>query len=661
MRTVGALLVACFHIWGGRVSGGVDVFFVVSGFLITGSLARELHSTQTIDVIAFWGRIAKRVAPMAYVILGLTLLASLLWLPQSRQEGFLAETIFSALYLENVKLMHNAVDYLAREEAPSPVQQFWALSVQVQFYAVWPFLLLATAATARRLRLGASSVIGTLSLVLLASLAYSVIVTVQDPEPAYFNTFARVWEFAFGGLVAVALPHLALPRGLRFVAGWLGLLLIVSCGFVLPPSMHFPGFVALWPTLGAVLVLLAGGEAERKGALRLLSLKPLVACGEISFSFYLWHWPVLIFAMLLTGRTHLGLWHGLAVIGIALAGAYATYRFVEKPILKSSALQGGAWKPHAVGLAMVMPVLVSAVIWMALLGRGESSTGLSLTAYPGGRIPAALETMLTPDASVMPNPAVAKRDIARVYRDKCHQKQKDATVIECIYGVKEGAEKTIALVGGSHSAHWLPALEVLAQQHGWRIVNITKSSCPFAGGYNSNAACMAWNEGVIASLARLKPDVVFTTSTRRRSAAGKNEEFIPESYPQQWARLAQHGVHVLAVRDNPWMNFRVPECVEKNASNPMACSRPRSKIMSKVDPASELSPKPANVTFIDLTDRFCDQDTCYPVSGNVLIYSDKHHITATFSRSLADVLGQRMQQVRPDLFTTQEHVGTARM
>jgi peptidoglycan/LPS O-acetylase OafA/YrhL len=141
IRTIGALLVAVFHIWLGRVSGGVDVFFVVSGFLVTGSLYKELQRSKSIDVIAFWGRIAKRIAPLAYTILALTLLAALLWMPATQLDGFLSEIQYSALHLENIKLMITSVDYLARDEAPSPVQQFWALSVQVQFYAAWPFLL----------------------------------------------------------------------------------------------------------------------------------------------------------------------------------------------------------------------------------------------------------------------------------------------------------------------------------------------------------------------------------------------------------------------------------------------------------------------------------------------------------------------------------------
>ena len=384
VRTIGALLVACFHIWGGRVSGGVDVFFVISGFLITGSLYKEVKRSQTIDVLAFWGRIVKRVTPMAYLVLGLTLVAALVWMPRSRQDGFLTEVFYSAFHLENIKLMMTSVDYLARDEAPSPVQQFWALSVQMQFYLVWPFLLLAVAVAARRVRAGAAAYIAALGAIFLVSLAYSVLQTRIDPSPTYFNTFARVWEFALGGIMAIALPNMTVPPRIRFIAGWLGLLAIVSCGFVFPASVHFPGYVALWPTIGAALVLLSGGGGMKFGADRLLGSKPLAAVGDISFAFYLWHWPVLIFALIITGRSQLGLQAGLQVIAIALCGAYISMRWLEQPIQRSSIGKRKAWHAHAMAAAFAAPILLGAGAWTVLNERGENLEADSLADYPAG-------------------------------------------------------------------------------------------------------------------------------------------------------------------------------------------------------------------------------------------------------------------------------------
>jgi peptidoglycan/LPS O-acetylase OafA/YrhL len=660
IRTIGALLVACFHIWGGRVSGGVDVFFVISGFLITGSLYKEVRSSQTIDVIAFWGRIAKRIAPMAYLVLALTLLAAMLWMPQSRQAGFLSEVLYSTVHLENIKLMMNSVDYLAREEAPSPVQQFWALSVQVQFYVLWPFLLLAAGIAARRLRLTTGIYIAALAMVFLASLAYSIIETSRDPAPAYFNTFARVWEFALGGLLAIALPRLTVPPALRWLAGWTGLALVIGCGFALPASANFPGYVALWPTIGAALVLLSGGSDLGFGANRLLGSKPLVALGDISFSFYLWHWPVLIFAMLLTGRTQLSLGTGLAVIAVALCGAYLANRWIEQPIQRSSVGKSHRWHVHAMSAALAAPIVAISAIWLfaneAAESRQREAVERMASNYPGGLHPMSLATAVKRDVPVYPTPAAVKGK----HPNRCQQKEKQPEILTCDYGMMEGARKTIALVGGSHAEHWLPALEKLAYEQNWKIVAITKSACPFIPNRTGNPSCVQWNRDIHDVLQKIRPDVVFTTATRRGKPTGKPNEYLPDGYLKQWEQLARNGITVIAVRDSPKMKDGVLECVEANPGDIAKCGVPRKELFHDIDPASRLSSKPDNVSFIDLTDRFCDEDLCLPVGGNVLMYRDTHHLTIQYARTLAIPLGERMRQVRPDLFLMEDRSGSRR-
>jgi hypothetical protein len=217
------------------------------------------------------------------------------------------------------------------------------------------------------------------------------------------------------------------------------------------------------------------------------------------------------------------------------------------------------------------------------------------------------------------------------------------------------------VVGGSHSVHWLPAFEVLAAEHAWHIVSITKSACPFEVSAARRPSCIQWNADIIPKLVEIKPDVVFTTSTRsdlmsRENADGSlaqsrgRAEIVPRGYLKQWARLAENGITVVAVRDNPRLGFDVPECVERASSDLMKCARPRNALLDSVDPTSDLNPKPANVEFIDLTDRFCDASLCYAVNGNVLMYRDRHHLSRAYAQTLAGVLGERMRQVRPDLF-----------
>jgi hypothetical protein len=452
-----------------------------------------------------------------------------------------------------------------------------------------------------------------------------------------------------------------LPEWLREIAGWAGLLLVVSCGFVVPASAHYPGYIALWPTLGAALVLLSGSGRTRFGVERVLAWKPLVAMGEISFSFYLWHWPALTFALLISGKTQLGLQAGLAVIAIALCGAFVSARWLEQPMQRSSIGQRKAWHIYAMSAALALPVVILATGWTIFVGSREKDRGFSIADYPGGSIPASRETMVKHGVPLKPDIAVAKRDIAKVFLKDCHQNQNEAEVTECYFGNLNKPTKTVAIVGGSHSSHWFPALEIIAERYGWRIVNITKSACPFMMG-GGNSSCMEWNKNVVASIARLKPDVVFTTSTRSRLVNGKREEYVPEGYKTQWSRLAEIGVRIIAVRDNPWLGFHVAECIEAKLNDIMACSRPRTQVLNHVDPSLELPTKPVNVDFIDMTDRFCDQSTCFSVSGNVIIYSDRNHFTVTFARTMASALEQRMKEVRPDLLVpgTESEMGAQR-
>ncbi|HEY8382968.1 MAG TPA: acyltransferase family protein [Microvirga sp.] len=666
LRAVGALLVAVFHIWMGGVSGGVDVFFVLSGFLMTGSLYREQLRNGFIDAVGFWGRIARRIAPVAYVILLFTGVAALLWLPATRWAAFVDELLFSALHLENVRLIASAVDYLAREEAPSPVQQFWALSVQVQFYAVWPFVLMAAGLAARQTRQPWTVHVLALLAIAAASLTYSIVRTASDPAAAYFDPFARVWEFALGGLAALVAPHIHPPRSLRLVMGWVGLAAVVTCGFVLPTSAAFPGYVALWPTGGALLILLAGTTDSRFGAHRILSWRPLVAFGGISFTFYLWHWPVLVFLLILRGKTQAGFLDGLAVLALALVGAVLTSRLVERPML-ASALLNGRWRPHGAGLAFAAPVVAFAAIGLVRLdhGKAPSLQWRPSAEHPGGALPVSVETALTPGVPLLLPPLQAKGDLPRSYHDACNQTQTKPEVITCTYGVKTGAAHVIALVGGSHSAHWLPPLEVLAEEYDWQIVNVIKSACVLDTSAERRPSCVEWNRDVLGVIQTINPDVVFTTSTRYRYTDPnppqgiRRREIVPDGYLEQWARLDAMNISVIAVRDNPQLKAPAPECLEANLPDFMKCARPRRERIDEIDPTTLLQPRPRNVAFIDLTDRFCDREYCLPVAGNIIVYRDSNHITASYARTLAPALAERMRQVRPDLFTRGRKVSNA--
>ena len=669
LRAVAVLLVAVYHIWLGRVSGGVDVFLMLSGFLVTGSLLRAA-GRGGIGIGAFLGRLAARLLPTAALVIAAVLLCTRLLLPEPRWRDVLGEAFASALHHLNWSLALDAVDYLARGEETSPLQHFWSLSVQGQFYVLWPLLIAAAVWAAGRSGRGPrTGVLVALVAVFALSLAYSVHATRNDQPWAYFDTGARLWEFALGGLLALALPHLRLPLAVRIALGWAGLAALVLCGVLLQVSTVFPGHAALWPTLAAAAVIAAGTTGARAGADRLLTLRPARYLGSVSYALYLWHWPVLVFYLAATGRTLASPVGGAAVLVVSVVLAAATTPVADRLAALGRrpgaagpgsprragavvpALRGPALRGAAVGLACLLPVLLVAGAWSArldadqrrweeLLADGRSYPGAAVLAG-GGNAARAL------DRPVYPDPARASEDVPATYGDGCNQTIADAEVITCVYGA-ESPERTVALVGGSHAAHWFPALERVALDRDWRLVNIVKGSCLFTDAPQTYkgapyTACAEWNRGVMAELAALEPDAVFTTGTTTSldASAGFGEEQVVDGYVERWRELEAMGVEVVAVRDTPRFGFDVPDCLA--ASTPEECSVEPGTSMAATSPLESVR-VPGNVTVLDLNDLICEPAVCRPVVGNVLVYWDGSHIGATFMRTLAPELDARLAE-----------------
>ncbi|CAN5621705.1 hypothetical protein BH23ACT6_BH23ACT6_11860 [soil metagenome] len=442
LRAVAALLVAAYHVWFGRVSGGVDVFFVIAGFMITTTLLGHLERTGRIDAGRYLGRLLTRLLPNALLVL--TVVAAATWwlIPITRRDEVFAEIAASALYYENWELAARSVDYLDRGFTSSPVQHFWAMSIQGQFYLIWLVLFVlvlrfGTSAAARR-RLAWA-----MGLLTLGSLAFSVWLTAVDQQVAYFHTGARVWEFGAGGLLALSAPWgPRLTRRGSLVLGWVGLLAIVSCGALLSVGTSFPGWIALWPVTGAALILLAGHTDARWSASTLLSSRPLVRLGSVSYALYLWHWPLLVFVLVLTGQDRLGLLGGLAVIAAAIVLSFGSTRLVERPVRSLSIERRRAWGIPLLASLVVLPFAGTAYVVAApdepvAIVDAEIDPQL----YPGARVASAegTATALTSLNTRTPAPGIraASADKAEVYAAGCHQRLRVDEVISCDYGEQE--------------------------------------------------------------------------------------------------------------------------------------------------------------------------------------------------------------------------------
>jgi peptidoglycan/LPS O-acetylase OafA/YrhL len=658
------------HAAASRLPGGfigVDVFFVISGFLITGLLVGELERTGKISFLSFYARRAKRLLPAVAVVLATTLVLTYFFLPTTRWRNAGLDVIFSGVYAMNWRLSAQAVDYLAQDDAPSILQHFWSLAVEEQFYLLWPFLLVAVAGVAAllaRLRPGDPGtrkfyLLG-LSLIGVPSLIWSIYLTHLDAAAAYFVTTTRLWELALGAAIAILARRLArMPRTLGAAIGWAGLAMIGIAAFVITPTTAFPGYAALLPTIGTAAVIAGGLVAGRIGPERVLGLRPVRAIGALSYSLYLWHWPLLIAAEAHWG--HLNSIRGLAVVAASFIPAVLTYRFVENPIRRSPTLAKHPGRALQIGLACTVVPVVAALTFQATvlppqvpagyIGQGASA----LAAVPqSDQVGAPVDEVDV----VTPDPATARDDLPDVYDDfgRCIPSGQAADVRTCVYGDPKGSF-TVGLVGDSHIIQWLPALDGIAKAKKWKIVTYFKSTCPVMSGvvlYKGAPfdACTQWNT---AALARLtgpdRPDLAlisfsrYTVMQNGHSLGGEaNAKAWQEAMHQMWSQIAAK-VPVIVIRDTPRPNFDVPECVAKYRTQLSHCAFSRDAANAGSLPQELAAMSTDGVQLINLNDAICPTDPCAAVIGNVLVYRDNNHLTASYVMSLLPRLEAALDSV----------------
>ena len=361
--------------------------------------------------------------------------------------------------------------------------------------------------------------------------------------------------------------------------------------------------------------------------------------GSISYAFYLWHWPVLIFYFILTGKESVSFLAGIVMILFSIILSYLTTTLVEKPIRYMNT-KHSTWKKVFVPATLMLPVLIVASIWSGTIEEQEAQLAFAVenNDYPGALALESGKDEITQlgNASILPNPVQARDDLPVSYDDDCHQKAGESEVIKCEYGETDSPEYTITLVGGSHSAHWLPALMEFAKSEKIKVINYTKSGCRFSLDENVEEDCLEWNENLIEVLITEEPDLVFTHA----DVAGQSE--VPDGFIKQWKKLDEHNIPIFAVRDNPRLGFDVAVCVEENGAQSDECVVKRDDVLPSPSAWDRLDVKPKNVHYVDLSDSFCEEDVCKSVVGNVLVYRDNGHITATYAKSLTPAIREEL-------------------
>lgn len=692
LRAVAVLLVIAYHLFPDRLRGGyvgVDVFFVLSGFLITSHLVREAEGSSRLSLVGFWARRARRLLPASLLVLLACCVLTWTLLPASLWEDTLRQILMSALYVQNWELAAQAVDYSAMGNQPSLVQHYWSLSAEEQFYVLWPLLVVAGLVVVRRggwsLRRVLLVVLG---LVTVASFAYSVWQTADDPSYAYFVTPTRAWEFGVGALLALvgtsseAAPDAGRRRtraggdATKVVLGWLGVAAVVWAGLALSDSTPFPGAVAAVPVFGAAAVIWAGVDRSTFSVSRPLSVRPMTFVGDISYSLYLWHWPLVVIGPYVTGAD-LRVVDKVVVLVLTFVLSWACTRWVEDPVRRSRPLIVSPWRVYpiaAVGMAVVVAVALgmqarldqqndkAVVATEKAIASGDPCLGPAIFDHAdtcGG---------LEGDGTPALNPALVRTQNLESKWFRCMADMDDPAVVDCDLGATDDPDRTIAVVGDSHATALLGAFDELGTQRSWAVKTFTRASCPFTDARRTLPDepavrydnCRAANQEIERRIVEDRDiDTVFVSaySSAYGWEQGPDTEFADpatDGFRSLWERLVTAGKQVVVVRDVPAVKDRwdTPVCVEANPGDYDACANPLATALVPDVEADAVSGGPDGVRLLDLSDRFCGDELCYGVLGDVLVYRDWSHISDEFSALLGPYVGEAFDEVDEPLGPT---------
>ena len=648
LRAVSIIAVVLFHAGVTRFSGGfvgVDVFFVISGFLITGLLVREIDRSGRVSMREFYARRIRRLLPLSFVTIVGTLAAGLWLLPPVARDGLVDDARAASLYVANWRYADQATAYSDTEVTDSLLVHYWSLAIEEQFYVLWPLLIVAGLGIARLARRPTRPILGALLGTLgLVSFALSVTITENDGVGAYYLTHTRLWEMAVGAGLALSAHRIPrLPPPVLDGIGAAGLAAIAVAATTYDAATPFPGSAALVPVVGCAAVLVAG--SQKPGAIaRTLAVAPMRLIGRLSYAWYLIHWPAIGLGLLLRERYDwplgVGATTALAVIG-SLGLAFVAHHTIENPVRHAAMLRSRRPANFAIGAALTaIPVLFGAAL-LANVDRGDGS--FAVTTADG-----VIELVQSPAEAIADQ---IQADAA------CHLDIDETEITDgCLFGDPEG-RRTLVLLGDSHARQWLDALDAVGQRHGWRVYAWTKSACsiidarvyltPQQRPYDE---CTTWRETVTARVATLGHiDLVvlarassYTDRVMDGAAVVAPEEVGPlwaDAFARTAATFTSLAEEVVLLADTPWPGFRPPTCLSEGPEDITACSFPLAPSLRDGPFLSVERPVAADagIRIVDPVPLVCPDDPCAVVTTDGLItYRDTHHLTRSFTLTLLD-------------------------
>jgi peptidoglycan/LPS O-acetylase OafA/YrhL len=635
LRAVAIAIVVLAHAELGFGAGGfvgVDVFFVISGFLITQALVTELDRTGRVGVARFYARRVKRLMPQVLAVIAAVVVAAWVLLSPVDGEAVADDVVAAGAYAMNWHLSAEAVDYFASGSSDQPLDHLWSLAVEEQFYVVWPWLLVALA-WRRRLLLPA------LAVVAAASFLYAARQVRVAPEAAYYSAFSRAWELGLGALAAVLLAGRGAGPRWAAVYGWLGFAAIGGATVAFGSDTPFPGPAALLPTLGAVALIVAGTCVRPAAATRSLMLGPVRWLGRVSYAWYVWHWPVLVFA---------GAGSSSARAAVALASllpAWLTYRWIEEPLRRSTLHLRRPRITLAAGLA---GPAVAVGVGFALSASLSSPPALAASEAEGAPQLARTGAIQRTARALRPRPRDAGADRGRAYYDGCLVDKPVTQSPTCSYGDR-GSRTTVVLFGDSHAMQYFPALERIATGRRWRLIELTKGGCPparvrvlYPGTPRENPVCDVWRENTLRRIEGERPALVVVGSSvrytvlegARRLGTAASTRALGAGYGPTLARLRAAAGRVAVLTDAPRPPQNIPSCVSGAMRKLRRCAFTRGPAVVRASAIEAAVARVGGVAVVDATNQFCLARLCPAVVGDVLVYRNSGHITASYMATM---------------------------
>lgn len=689
IRAIALAIILATHLvefpTGGYVA--LDTFFVISGYLITGLLVREYTRTRTISLAAFYGRRTRRLAPAAMLTIAVTVVVGFLLFGQSRAVSILWDGIWASALTANWNFIVNGTDYFATWAPQSPLLHFWSLAVEEQFYLVWPLLLLLGFAWYRSVarRSGRSTwppsprfAIGLVAAVAVCSFAWGIVQANIDPAVSYLSTLTRAWELALGALLFFSTAWWKrIPAALRTPLSWTGVAVIVFTAFVYTPQIPYPGVAALAPTLATAAIIVAGIGGEPRN---ILITNPVSRFfGRISYSAYLWHWPVFVYVAAVVG--HDSPWYLWGAIPLSLLLAVGSYYLVEDPIRRTKWLEP---RPRPSGIRPAVSVkgwaavglMAASVIAVAAVVVFPRS---AVEARPAASAPSATTIPVIPDESSLdtiknalgqasvatswPAPVADVIDSGRIafggrWSDTCISVNAD-NEDDCIIG-DPSLEKTAVFAGDSVALAWVPALVNTLNNAGYRVHLLTRGLCPFAdvsvtGTLTSQAApgypdaCNDHRRWAQERIAALKPSLLITAD-----AEAELLQVVPvegKTTEQQWTEGLRSSIDAAAAEQtivlmSPPRGKAVSTCYTR-LSVPGDCTEGvADNWFALFDASVDATDGVERTTVIDTRDLFCvSAEVCPAFAGDTLIRADEQHITNDYATLIAPVVTARVMNV----------------